>query len=454
MGHGPAVARSPADEPRAQAEEPLSDSDTADSPSPSAADENANTTDTAAAPTTDDGVLALASSGDHTLTVTLVSGDPEFPKLVADPIFSPVYGSGDEFGANPEAMITNGAFRLASVEKQGVTLERSNNYWNRDAVKLDIVRFVPTESVDDALEAYRSGVVDAVTNAEYGPLVLKLLAPYDDFRRATHGAVNLYEVNVSRYPFSDRRVREALAIAIEREKLTEGEMEGATRPAARFIPFGGKQVAGIVQDAEKARNLLDAAGYPAGEGFPAIKLVVNRNDTQLRIARAVSRMWKQNLNIDTELVIREQSEMDAVRRAGDFDLIRRGIVFPTANVMSNMAAILQPGRIDPGTFGNGQIAPFISPTASPGTAPVAAPGPTTQSADNDIQISSAPAPPIPTEDEALYELRAIPLYFPTSYSLVKPYVQGFEPNGLDVYSLRDVMINNGWQPNRAGSESN
>ena len=53
---------------------------------------------------------------------------------------------------------------------------------------------------------------------------------------------------------------------------------------------------------------------------------------------------------------------------------------------------------------------------------------------------------ITTEQDAVAQLRAIPLYFPTSYSLVKPYVSGFEFNSLDAPSLKDVSIDNSWQP--------
>jgi len=53
---------------------------------------------------------------------------------------------------------------------------------------------------------------------------------------------------------------------------------------------------------------------------------------------------------------------------------------------------------------------------------------------------------VPTETEALYQFTAIPLYFPASYVLVKPYVQGFEPNGLDITSAKDIDIDNNWQP--------
>jgi hypothetical protein len=63
------------------------------------------------------------------------------------------------------------------------------------------------------------------------------------------------------------------------------------------------------------------------------------------------------------------------------------------------------------------------------------------------------APRFGSEADALIEFSAIPLYFPLSYSLVKPYVQGFEPNGLDVYSLQHVRIDGDWQPKRTANES-
>ena len=58
-----------------------------------------------------------------------------------------------------------------------------------------------------------------------------------------------------------------------------------------------------------------------------------------------------------------------------------------------------------------------------------------------------------TEEEAIGELFAIPLYFPTSYSLIKPYILGFEINTLDAPSLKDVKIDSDWQPKKQKSES-
>ena len=349
---------------------------------------------------------------------------------------------GDELD---ESIVTNGPFRIASVDQNGVVLERSPFYWNHDAIKLERVHFVPMESAEKALAAYRAGDLDAVTNADFAPLVQKLLSPYDDFRRTTHSALNFYDINAAKPPYSDRRVRQALSNAIEREKLTEGEMDGATRPALSYLPFGSKSKQNLTQDKELAKALLDEAGYPDGAGFPVIKLLINRNDTQQRVARSVARMWKQNLNLETEIVVKEPGEVEAARKTGDFDLVRRGVVLPTSDETANFMAIFD-RPATPSTAAT----PVKDAEKNPDIRPLAENKETAEK--EKAQAADLPAAglqPELTEEEAMYDLRAIPLYFPTSISLVRPYVTGFELNSLDALTLSNVAIDNDWQPKNA-----
>jgi oligopeptide transport system substrate-binding protein len=388
-------------------------------------------------------VLDVKADGDNALVIKLEAPDVDLPKLLANPVFSPIFGDGSEFASADaqKAIVSNGPFHLSSVAKDAVVLDKSDTFRNKAAVNVDTVRIIPVDSPDEALEAYRSGRVDAVTNAEFEPLALKILSPYQDFRKVTHGALNLYEFNTSKAPYSDRRVREALSIAIERERLTEGEMEGSTRPALRLLPVGGRPVQEMVQDLVRAKDLLAGAGFPDGQGFPTIRLVVNRNDAQQRIARAVARMWKQNLGVDTEILTSEIADIDAVRRSGEFDLIRRGVVFASADPQANMSAIFEAHNTTPDTSAQPTALASPSPSAISRT-------PESEHASDHVR------PPLFTsETEALDQFAAIPLYFPSSYSLVKPYIQGFEPNGLDIYSLQDVRIDSDWQPKRPVSES-
>ena len=399
------------------------------------------------------GELAVKAEGDLTLQVTLETPDPDLPRILASPIFSPIYGDGSEFtSASPDTIVTDGPFRLASMGKDGLTLVKSETFFDRDSVKLDTVKIVPTESAEEALEAYRSGAIDVVTNTEFEPAALKLLAPFDDFRKATHGAVNLYEFNRSRPVFNDARVRQALAMAIERERLTEGELEGSTRPAFRFLPFGGKTVTPIVQDVDQAQELLDTAGYPDGKDFPTIRLVVNRNDTQLRIARAVARMWKQNLDVNTEIIVKEQSEIAGIRVSGDYDLIRRGVVFPTSDPQSNLEFLLS---AEPTPHETESVKYNLhEPPASQQQSNSSLTTTDARTAHGETLETQRPTnASVTTEAEALVDLPAIPLYFPTSYSLVKPYVHGFDPNGLDLLLLDEISIDNNWQPTKPVGQS-
>ena len=157
-----------------------------------------------------------------------------------------------------------------------------------------------------ALTAYRSGDVDAVTNSAFEPLALKLLAPYKDFRRETYGALTYYSFNLSHEPFDDVRVREALAIAIDRDRLSQDELGGATEPAKKFLPEAMSASKVVVakaelleKDIERARKLLAEAGFPGGEGFPTVKLLINRNEQQRVVAQSIASMWRSVLHIET-----------------------------------------------------------------------------------------------------------------------------------------------------------
>jgi oligopeptide transport system substrate-binding protein len=366
---------------------------------------------------------------DHVLKVTLQHADSNFPELVAHPVFRPVKLPDAEQTKPIDAheLISNGAFQLSATETDRVRLERAHTYWDGDSVSLARVTFVNTATPEDALSAYRAGEVDAVTNAPFEPLALKLLAPYKDFRRSTFGALTYYVFNVDREPFDDVRVREALALAIDRERVSRDDLGGATEPAGRFLPdaiSGEKPVVDkaelLDQDINKARDLLTEAGYPDGDGFPVIRLLINRNEQQRVVAQAIAAMWRTALNIQTEIVMKGWDEYEAAIKAGDYDVVRRGLVLQTTSETTNIAML----------FGRDSHAAPIPPAE--GVAHTPAPEP------------QAPAL-IETEAQALKELKAMPIYFASSYSLVKPYVSGFDLNVLDVPLLKRTRMDTNWK---------
>lgn len=419
------------------------------------------------------GVVAL---DDFTLRVRLQRPDKNFPALVAHPVFRPVYQpesveAGEQKKTVEPAVdaqarddtapqeikatvISNGAFNLSAQAADGVVLERAESYWNAKIVSLERVRFVATPDAEAAFSAYRAGEVDAVTNANVEPLAMKLLTPYKDFRRATFGALTYYDFNITKAPFADHRVRQALSLAIDRQRLSADTLGGATEAAAKFLPSTGEASVkssdakehGVAFDAERARRLLAEAGFPDGSNFPRLRLLVNRNEQHRTVAVAIAAMWRNVLGIETEIMLRNWDEYEAALRAGDYDVARRSMVMQTVDEETNMLAMFDPERLNfetrAETTGNVDAEANASPTprAEPrGEPPVGEETAGSTSPANALQ-------PILSEQQALKELPAIPIYYASSYALVKPYVAGFDANLLDAPSLQHVRIETNWQP--------
>ncbi|MEN3330197.1 MAG: oligopeptide transport system substrate-binding protein [Acidobacteriota bacterium] len=368
-------------------------------------------------------IFGARALDENVLQVTLQHADSSFPALVAHPVFRPVKVATAQSTNRLESheLISNGAFQLLATENNQVQLERAKTYWDDASVALDRVTFVNTSNAEDALSAYESGEIDAVTNAPFEPLALKLLTPYKDFHRSTFGALTYYAFNTAHGPFDDVRVREALALAIDRERVSRDDLGGATEPAGKFLPeamSGEKPVvdkAGLIEhDVNKARELLADAGYPNGDGFPVIKLLINRNEQQRIVAQSIVAMWRVALNIDAEIVIRNWDEYEAAIRNGDYDIVRRGMVMQSTSELVNLRMLFERDT---------RPLPSASPEASPSPQPTVA---------------------VETEAQALKDMKAVPIYFASSYSLVKPYVSGFDSNVLDAPSLKKTRMNTNW----------
>ncbi|MFN2596271.1 MAG: peptide ABC transporter substrate-binding protein [Pyrinomonadaceae bacterium] len=481
-----------------------------DAQSATGSEANANTNATANAPesrvangaTHGESRLAVEALGDHVLRLSLRRPDPNLPALLAHPIFRPVHdapaaqaGRGEASPAGaPQpndgvptppvaggALVTNGAFRLGEATDERVVLERAPNYWDAARVALERVRFVGARDAEGALAAYRAGEVDAVTNVNVEPTGLKLLASYKDFRRATFGALTYYDFNATRPPFDDVRVRLALALAIDRGRLSEDTLEGSTVPAENFLPAepreekerdaksedgptkaddlrrdeaksddakaGGESkqaaegdgAAKLTFDPDRARRLLAEAGYPGGYGFPRVRLLVNRNDQHRQVAETIKEMWQDVLGVETDLQLKSWDEYETRLRAGEYDVAKRSLLMQTTDEEANMLAMFSPERF---AFGAGGATDAQGAAASPQPAGGA---PRRAAAEN-----SPPrvVPEILDEPQALREVPAIPVYFASSFALVKPYVGGFDANLLEAYSLKRVRLDVGWQPPR------
>jgi oligopeptide transport system substrate-binding protein len=107
-------------------------------------------------------------------------------------------------------------------------------------------------------------------------------------------------------PFADVRVRQALAMSIDKKPIVQNITKCGETVTDLYVPpevFKGYQAPpGLAFDVKAARKLLKEAGFAGGNGFPAVKLTFNTESPEHKlIAEYVGNQWQKNLNIKVDL---------------------------------------------------------------------------------------------------------------------------------------------------------
>ena len=120
-----------------------------------------------------------------------------------------------------------------------------------------------------------------------------------------------YGFNNQKYPFTDKRVRAAFTMAIDRQSLIDNVTKGGQTPATSFAPpgiFGAPEpgTVGLQYDPEAARaalqEFLDDEGMTLEEfNNLGITLMHNTSEGHARIAAAIQQMWKDNLGVEVNV---------------------------------------------------------------------------------------------------------------------------------------------------------
>ncbi|MCF7687581.1 MAG: peptide ABC transporter substrate-binding protein [Cephaloticoccus sp.] len=385
---------------------------------------------------TDFKLVGFAAPDDHTLVITLEHPTPYFLSLLSHPVWFPVYlpalektGSPYQRGnpwIRPANFVGNGPFVLKSWQPdRTVIVEKSPTYWDANLVRLQAIHFHPSGNVDSEERAFRAGQLH-VTEALPVNKVDVYRRDHPEFLRIDPFLdTYFYRLNVTRPLLNDRRIRQALSLAVDRKAIVENITRGGQEPAFSFTPVGTagyEPPLGVGTDLATARNLLVEAGYPGGQGLPQFELLTNSSGNHRVIAEAVQEMWRRDLGINVTIVNMEQKSLLATRRTLDYQILRSDWVGD---------------YLDPASF----LEIFSSNSGNNHT------GWSDPEYDNLLYQAQRTA-----DRKDRYELfrRAetillqaapiIPLFYYTTVRLVHPAVRGWYPNLLDHHPYKYVWL--------------
>jgi oligopeptide transport system substrate-binding protein len=209
-----------------------------------------------------------------------------------------------------------------------IRLRKNPFYWDAANTKSDILDLLCLSAPNTALNLYETGQADVIWDRDFLPTeLMDVLSKRPDFHSFHYLGTYFIRFNTTKPPFNDPRVRKALALTIDKQRLVDKITCGGEPVASHLVPDGTahyEAASGPGYDANLARQLLAEAGYPGGKGFPTFAYLLDAasggGTINLKIGIELQNMWEQQLGIHVELQQMEKRVSLAAQNRLEYDL--------------------------------------------------------------------------------------------------------------------------------------
>jgi oligopeptide transport system substrate-binding protein len=284
--------------------------------------------------------VAIKAIDDTTLQVKMDKPAPYFRSVAGLTYLYPVPRHivekfGDKWTEAPN-IVSNGVFKMESWKHdQEMVLVRNEGYWGKKPTLQKVVfRIAPAGELCTAdFRAYEANETDFamcvptpdIERVQKDPALRKQLTA------ELLSASQFLVFDAGHAPWNNAKVRQALNLAIDREKVTQVLSRGLFKPTKVLVApgiQGHKPANALKGGAAEAKKLLAEAGFPGGKGFPEFKLTAPDIRGNRILAEVLQQMWKDTLGITTTQVeIMEPKAFSAWRsgrKTASFDVYSRG----------------------------------------------------------------------------------------------------------------------------------
>lgn len=285
--------------------------------------------------------LGVTAIDENTLTIELENPTLYFEDILASggcyvPVREDIINKyGDDWTWKPESYIGNGAYKMTERKPDElIAFELNTNYWDYKNQVAKKINFVLIADEYISLNAVRTGDVDFSINA---PPIGEIESLIKENLMAVSDIIGVYylDLNTKDKTLSDKRVRKALSLAIDRNYIVSNIGHGKLIAAESFVPPVVKGLEKSFREESsnfiiannysnniiEAKRLLAEAGYPNGENFPILEVKVS-SGFYTTVLEAIQDMWKNNLNIDVVVRTEESKITLPFRQSGKYQIAR------------------------------------------------------------------------------------------------------------------------------------
>lgn len=380
--------------------------------------------------------LGVKALDDYTLEIILNGPAPYFLDLLTHytsyPVPKHVIDKVGKLWTKSENMVVNGPYKLVEwLPNTHVKVTRNDKFYDNDSVVINDITFFTQEDRAAIQKRFRAGEIDVAMDFSSDQISwLKKNLP-EETHIAPYLGIYYYPINTSVEPFTDIRIRKALAMSVNREAIVDKVLKTGELAAYSFVPPG---VAYYDKPAEvdwksmthgervkEAKALLKEAGYGPDKPLE-ITLRYNTSENHKRIAIAVASMWKQ-IGVKAELHNSEVKVHYADLKQGDFQVARAGWI-ADYNDAQNFLYLLET-RTGPNNYGRYSNPEYDALMLK---------------AERTADLVKRGEMMHQAEAMVMRDLPVIPIYHYVSKSLVAKKVVGFVDNAKDIHRWRYITL--------------
>ena len=213
----------------------------------------------------------------------------------------------EENGDLQQVAIGTGPFKFVEwVPDNKVVLVRNEDYYNEDLPKLDKVIYYTMKDEAARLSAIRTGEVDLTSLTAKSASLLKNQEniTIKDYQSLEYSYIGF---NVEHEILSNVKVRQALSLATNRESIADLVWNGDAVVSGPVAPSMGDWAIDVKahelysNDIEKAKQLLEEAGYP--EGFDITITTASTYADMVDTAQILQQQWKEiGVNVEVKQI--------------------------------------------------------------------------------------------------------------------------------------------------------
>uniref|UniRef100_UPI003F4BD4EF peptide ABC transporter substrate-binding protein n=1 Tax=Brachyspira catarrhinii TaxID=2528966 RepID=UPI003F4BD4EF len=376
--------------------------------------------------------LGVETIDNNTLKVVLETPSLYFLDFLASSgVFLPLRKDiiekyGDKWTLKPKTYVCNGQYVLKErIKDEKIVFEENPFYYDKNEIIAKRLTFIPSSDVFDMVEKIKKNELHfSALEPSPGEIEYLIKNGYIKLNEAI-GTIYL-ELNITNKALNDKRVRQALSLAIDRKYLVENIVKGDQTPAGAFVPpavkgerfYFREESSNFInidkhnENIIKAKKLMTEAGYPNGDNYPTLELKVSPG-LFYEVGKAIQKMWKDNLNIDIELIEEEFPATLLSLTKKKYQIARMGWTGDYYDPMTMLDVMVSYGGVNHSGFSNAKYDKLITEAKTIYT-------------NNNLRMENMKQ----AEAILLDEMPIIPLYYRADSFIVSPYLKDIVLNPL------------------------